>query len=130
MYKMSKSVIILLVGSRFLMGCSEECNSQSFSSYCDGNTLVYCAYDGGIENASEETVIYEDCSKRNADSPFCVEAPNENNLFLRANCVISKTKDPNCSLEDARGSYCMDTAKHDCYYGYTSYVSGKGMCSE
>lgn len=130
MYKSNKVIIAVLVSLKFLVGCSEECDSQKFSSYCDGNTLVYCAYDGGVENASEQTVISEDCSERDPNAPFCVEAQNEKNPESRANCVISKTKDSSCSLEEPFKPYCMDTATHYCYYGYTKWVSGKGTCSE
>lgn len=130
MCKKIKNIIILILTLVTLTGCSEECDSQIFSSYCDGNTLVYCAYEGGIENSSQQTVISEDCIDRDPNAPFCVEAQNEKDPESRANCVISKTKDPNCSLEEPFKSYCKNTFTHYCYYGYTKWVSGKGDCSE
>jgi hypothetical protein len=77
MYKNIKILAIVLINLKFIASCSEECDSEKFSSYCEGNTIVYCAYDGGIENAEKQTVIYENCSDSSNFTPFCVEAQNE-----------------------------------------------------
>jgi hypothetical protein len=130
MYNKAKIVVAVLVSLKFLASCSEECDSKKFSSYCDGNTIVYCAYDGGIENTSKQTVIYEECSDSSSDTPFCIEVQSEKDPELRASCVISKAEDPNCSAEDPFKFYCIDTARHKCYYNYTKHVSSKGVCSE
>jgi len=130
MYKSTKILIVIAIALNMSTGCSEECDSQKFSSYCEGDTIVYCAYEGGIENTSNETVIREVCSEIDNNTPYCIEAPNEKNLFLRANCVISKIRDPNCNLEEPLKPYCSDNTTHSCYYGYTTHVSNKGTCSE
>lgn len=124
------SIVLILFLSFFSQGCDEECDDNKFSSYCSGDILYYCSYDGGVENTSKLTVIEKKCSDRDPETPYCIEAQNEENPRLRASCVISKMKDPNCNIQDPLKSYCKNTSTHNCYYGYTTYVSGKGMCSE
>lgn len=123
-----KTTIILTASLAFAAyGCAEECNSDKFSSYCDGNTIVYCAYDGGIENADRQTVIHEDCD---IYDKFCMEVPRAEDPDLRARCVISKTKTPDCSSEEPLKNYCKNNSTHHCYYEYLTWVSGKSSCSE
>ena len=127
---MRYKIIALCVVACSAYACDEECDSEKFSSYCDGNTIVYCAYDGGIEDADKQTVIHEECADGDPNTPFCVEVADAKDPDLRARCVISKTKTPDCSAEEPLKRYCKNNSIHHCYYEYLTWVSGRSSCSE
>ena len=79
MKNIAKVAVLFVLGMVCCAGCQEDqeekCSQESFETYCDGNTLVYCNWNGYVQR--KECYQGELCGKCKGDRCKAVTNPEE-----------------------------------------------------
>ena len=103
MKNIAKVAVLFVLGMVCCAGCQEDqeekCSQESFETYCDGNTLVYCNWNGYVQR--KECYQGELCGKCKGDRCKDVTNPEEISCWRGYLCdnLDEKMGDPECVYE-------------------------------